>query len=72
MTDPYQQSPRPGNPFGPENAIDGEESTFWMPAQVPQEGVPNFITLDMTCLGETKQWKWLKKELGFCHIGEVI
>jgi len=38
----------PGNPFGPENAIDGEESTFWMPAQVPQEGVPNFITLDMT------------------------
>lgn len=51
------QLPRPGNPFGPENAIDGEESTFWMPAQVPQEGVPNFITLDMTCLGETKKWQ---------------
>lgn len=34
-----------GNPFGPENAIDGVENTFWMPAQV---GDPNFITFDMT------------------------
>eukprot|EP00438_Fugacium_kawagutii_P034071 Skav205992 [mRNA] locus=scaffold2084:93025:103143:+ [translate_table: standard] len=45
----------PGNPFGPGNAIDGDESTFWMPAQVPKAGEPNYITLDMTCPGALGQ-----------------
>lgn len=46
---PALMGPRPGNPFGPGNAIDGDETTFWMPAQVPKAGEPNYITLDMTC-----------------------
>jgi len=34
----------PGNPFGAANIIDGDETTFWMPAQ----GVRNsFVTFDM-------------------------
>ena len=49
---------RPGNPFGPANAIDGDESTFWMPAQLPKAGAPNFITLDMTCLDSHMTMLW--------------
>ncbi|CAJ1382713.1 unnamed protein product [Effrenium voratum] len=47
----------PGNPFAPENAIDGDESSFWMPAQRASNSYITFdMTYDVLICGFTVNW----------------